>query len=282
MLIAIITVAAIVLGGGKGKSDKGYEFYPHIEPVTKEATQILDYYLNADMPWDESYEFTIPEYSGTKFEWTSEKISAVENGEETELFTGMPIWSVFLCDLTGDGLPEICSTVSIGSGIIDNRIIVYDYKNRTIYELSDRFNYDYILSMQSQKLIAVKNPLDSINGGKPNYCSLSIKDGKLILTEIEEFAGDESTATYTSPDYGFSIAFPDSWADKVSIVYQKDEYGERFEIYSPITNVDPAAYIDVHDKSTLRMSGAKEADKLVVFEHNDIIRDCLNVRNDML
>ena len=70
---------------------------------------------------------------------------AVKGSKSTSLYTGMPIWNAYFCDLSGDGLPELCSTISWGSGMIDNRVIIYDYANGASYELSDRGNYDFIL-----------------------------------------------------------------------------------------------------------------------------------------
>ena len=57
----------------------------------------------------------------------------------------MPIWNTYFCDLTGDGIPDLCSTYTFGSGIIDSRIIIYDYANGASYELSDRGNFDFVL-----------------------------------------------------------------------------------------------------------------------------------------
>jgi len=108
------------------------------------------------MVWDEVREITLDEFPGVTFRWHPEKLEAVTDNEIVSLYTGMPIWSVYFCDLTGDGKPELCSTISIGSGIIDNRIIVYDYAERVSYELSDRMNYDYLLNMQEGKLIVEK------------------------------------------------------------------------------------------------------------------------------
>ena len=39
----------------------------------------------------------------------------------------------------------MCSTISWGSGMIDNRVIIYDYANGASYELSDRGNFDFTL-----------------------------------------------------------------------------------------------------------------------------------------
>ena len=72
------------------------------------------------------------------------------------LYNGMPICSVYFYDLTGDGNPELCSTLSIGSGIIDNRIMIYDYAGGASNELSDRGNFDYVLNMQEDSLVVEK------------------------------------------------------------------------------------------------------------------------------
>jgi len=61
-----------------------------------------------------------------------------------------------LADLTNDGKPEFCATVSVGSGIIDNRIVVFDYAEGKTYQLSDRMHYDYYLSLSGDKLTATQ------------------------------------------------------------------------------------------------------------------------------
>ena len=64
---------------------------------------------------------------------------------ERVLIQGMPVWSAYLSDLNGDGYPEICAETSFGSGMIDNRIVIYDYANSTSYLLEDRGHHDYHL-----------------------------------------------------------------------------------------------------------------------------------------
>lgn len=99
----------------------------------------------SEMQWDGQMEANIPEFPDVTFRWTYGEMMAVTGNEITSLYTGMPIWNAYFCDLTGDGLPELCSTISWGSGMIDNRVIIYDYANGASYELSDRGNYDFIL-----------------------------------------------------------------------------------------------------------------------------------------
>ena len=113
--------------------------------------------LNGDeMVWDGVREYNLDEFSGVTFRWHYGRLEAVTEKEAVTLYTGMPIWSVYFYDLTGDGSPELCSTLSFGSGMIDNRIIIYDYVGGASYELSDRGNFDYVLNMQGDSLIVEK------------------------------------------------------------------------------------------------------------------------------
>ena len=90
-------------------------------------------------------------------------MEAVTENEITPLYTGMPIWNTYFCDLTGDGLPELCSTITFGSGIIDSRVIVYDYANGASYTLEDRGKYDYSLRLDGSdgSLCVVQRAHDS-------------------------------------------------------------------------------------------------------------------------
>jgi len=104
------------------------------------------------MSWDKSIDLSLPEFPGVTFTWTSGKVTA--NGKD--LLWGMPVWNVYLADLTNDGKPEICATVSFGSGICDTRVTVYDYANGEEYQLADRAYYDYYLSMHEGKVMVTQ------------------------------------------------------------------------------------------------------------------------------
>ena len=108
----------------------------------------FDYSDNpSEMQWDGRMEANIPEFPDVTFRWYPGKMDAVTEEGITTLYTGMPIWSAYFCDLTWDGIPEICSQVSFGSGIIDNRVIIFDYANGVSYKLEDRGYHDYYLRM---------------------------------------------------------------------------------------------------------------------------------------
>lgn len=124
----------------------------------------FDYLENPEeMNWDGRLEIDLPEYPGVTFRCYPEKMEAVTGNEITPLYTGMPIWNTYFCDLTGDGLPDLCSTVTFGSGIIDSRIIVCDYANGESYTLEDRGKYDYSLRLDESdgSLCVVQRAHDS-------------------------------------------------------------------------------------------------------------------------
>ncbi len=98
-----------------------------------------------EMPWNGRLETSIPEIPDTVFYWVPEMMAAVTGKEATPLYYGMPIWSTYFCDLTGDGIPELCSSCSFGSGIVDQRIIIYDYANGASYGLIGRGVFDFTL-----------------------------------------------------------------------------------------------------------------------------------------
>lgn len=140
--------------GGDNVSDMG----------PAQAEKWFDYLENPEeMNWDGRLEIALPEYPGVTFRWYPEKMEAVTENEITPLYTGMPIWNTYFCDLTGDGLPELCSTITFGSGIIDSRIIVCDYANGESYTLEDRGKYDYSLRLDESdgSLCVVQRAHDS-------------------------------------------------------------------------------------------------------------------------
>ena len=110
----------------------------------------FDYTENPSAMDDEST-INLPIYPDVTFSYNQAQIIASkpfdtsELTDHTILITGMPIWNAYFADLTGDDYPEICATYTFGSGIIDSRIIIYDYAKGSSYELSDRGNFDFTL-----------------------------------------------------------------------------------------------------------------------------------------
>ena len=139
------------------------------------AEKWFDYYH--EVPHDEVQTLELEEFSNTVFYYNGLNVTTDKEGENV-LIGGWPVRNVYLSDLTGDGLPELCATVSIGFGFIDDRIIVCDYASKTEYELSDRFNYDYFLTMEDDSLIVNQVPY---GGGETVSGKLALLNGEIAM-----------------------------------------------------------------------------------------------------
>lgn len=110
--------------------------------IVDEINSVIEWfdYLETpdEMKWDGSHEISLTEFPDVTFRWTYGEMLAVKGSKSTSLYTGMPIWNAYFCDLTGDGLPELCSSISWGSGMIDNRVIIYDYAKPLFMRLPSR------------------------------------------------------------------------------------------------------------------------------------------------
>lgn len=153
--VLVLALAALLTLAGCGASAGDAEL--------SEPRVWLDYRASCeDMPWDEVQELELPEdYPGVVFRWTASQVSAAADGEEEALFSGMPVWSVFLADLSGDGRPELCANVSFGSGMVDDRVLVYDYAAGALYTLEDRGYRDYTLALEEGRLTVTERDYPS-------------------------------------------------------------------------------------------------------------------------
>jgi hypothetical protein len=158
-----------------GSTGLVFDDYLGIESIPNYETQKwLDFLNGEEMPWGKSRELSLPEFPDVKFTWTPDKITAGDR----DLIFGMPVWNVYLADLTNDGKPEICTTVSFGSGIVDTRVVVCDYVNDKEYALVDRMYYDYYLSMQDGKLMVTQT--DYNRGKTLASAQLQLVNGEIL------------------------------------------------------------------------------------------------------
>ena len=150
-------------------------------------------------------ELMMPEFPDVTFQAVSNEIRAVRNGESTVIISGMPVWNAFLCDLTGDGVSEICATVSFGSGIIDEHVVVYDYATQTEYTLWERGVFDYTLRLEDRKLICDKlfYPHEEIAASGP-LMLVSAGGGDGMRLEIHSDEKKEDPSSVSFADFDFS------------------------------------------------------------------------------
>ena len=154
-------------------------------PGAPAVVQWADFSDSGYPPYDgEQLTFTLAVFPDTEFRWRDGTVYAAENGEETQLIRGMPVWNVFFTDLGGDGYPELCAGVSSGSGIVDGHIEVYDYHNKQLYTLWDRMEYDYILGYDetNDMLVVTRQSYSSYSLGEdPSETEI----GRLVLENGE-------------------------------------------------------------------------------------------------
>ena len=83
--------------------------------IVDEINSVIEWfdYLETpdEMKWDGSLEISLTEFPDVTFRWTYGEMLAVKGSKSTSLYTGMPIWNAYFCDLTGDGL--FCRTLNI-------------------------------------------------------------------------------------------------------------------------------------------------------------------------
>lgn len=178
------------------------------------ASRWFDCLLSPEENGSDRLETTLPELPGVTFRWTQGSMDALSNGKETQLYTGMPIWNTYFADLTGDGIPDLCSTLSFGSGMIDNRVLVYDYANSASYELSDRGNYDFTLRLNEadgQLYVdkAIYNTAEIVETGPLVFRNRCIEVDWMDVSEVSEGTTKYELTIGAEGVYYIELSLPD-------------------------------------------------------------------------
>jgi len=178
------------------------------------ATQWFDY---TDGYWPQNMDSQAyqPEKLVGTLSCTAEKLSLITEKETKTLYEGMPIWNAYFADLNDDGTREVCSAVSMGSGIIDNRIMVYDLAAGQCYELEARGKYDYNLLLNNGQLLVTQT--DAATGETLMTGALALVDGQLQLVNGSTA---ESSAAYKQTEPAVQETEAAGTADNVPNRYQ--------------------------------------------------------------
>lgn len=153
------------------------------------------------------------------------------------------ITDIYLCDITGDGIPEMCFNTTFGSGLIDLRISAIDCSTgKTIFSLSDRGKHDYTFAEENGSLIIVERGRlsDNVTGiGTLTYDggNVSVDWGRCVSTKAYCFnintLTDGATHPFTvlrsrSDVEHYLIHYPQTEKDYIELKNCLDSYGEEF------------------------------------------------------
>ena len=149
-------------------------------------------------PWDgiRKEKFTMPEYPGVTFiipDSTDTMLRYEEAGVEhtavslsSALFDWGYLENMYLVDLNGDGIREICITVNKGSGASQPYILVYNHTTKQCHVMHgfDRYEY-YTLGMEDGQMVVWC--LDAIGQGIKDSGKLLIIGERLIFIGKKSF-----------------------------------------------------------------------------------------------
>ncbi|MBP3733238.1 MAG: hypothetical protein J6I84_08330, partial [Bacilli bacterium] len=126
------------------------------------GTKLFDYWIDGEDCFDKAETgVSLSEYPDVVFKY-DRSTSELKANEEV-IHYGM--FSLYAADFNKDGYRELCIGFSVGSGIIDERIDIYDYHNgKIIFQLNHRVGYpdqanDYYLFLDDLDQLCVKETL---------------------------------------------------------------------------------------------------------------------------
>lgn len=154
------------------------------------------------------------------------------------------ITDIYLCDITGDGIPEMCFNTTFGSGLIDLRISAIDCSTgKEILSLSDRGKHDYSFAEENGSLIIVERGgllSDNVtrtgtltyDGGNVSVDwgrSVSTKAYCFNINTLTDGAAHPFTVLRSRSDVEhYLIHYPQTEKDYIELKNCLDSYGEEF------------------------------------------------------
>lgn len=187
--------------------------------------------------------FTVSEFNNAIVKIDNENYSVYLDGELLAKF--FCITDIYLCDITGDGIPEMCFNTTFGSGLIDLRISAIDCSTgKTIFSLSDRGQHDYTFSEENGSLIIVERggllsdnvtrtgTLTYDGGGNVSVDwgrSVSTKAYCFNINTLTDGAAHPFTVLRSRSDVeNYIIRYPQTEKDYIELKNCLDSYGEEF------------------------------------------------------
>ena len=134
--------------------------------------------VDSDTPPQGRFEASYFEGSGNRVEFTPDQ-EFKRFVDSCSMFGVPEDWLYYSADVTGDGIEDRCTSVTVGSGIIRTITLVYDMQNHVGYSLSG-MDYDYYaVGVEDGRLIVEERGAD----GSPKKVTgtVELADGELVF-----------------------------------------------------------------------------------------------------
>lgn len=89
-------------------------------------------------------------------------------------------------DVTGDGYPDLCASITQGSGIVSSNVMVYDVYNKKAYDLNGRPDLDYWIDSVEDNVMYIKRVENGVDRVKAELGVLRFEQDQLVFEEIVE------------------------------------------------------------------------------------------------
>ena len=145
-------------------------------------------------------------------------------GENLTLM-GTMMWDLYMSDITGDGIDDICATFFTGSGMISKLVVVYDIQENRGYKLSDRCTYDYMIED-------------------------ALSDGTLVISRTNW--ADRDNVVFGSIAFDEDEIFFDDGLDRKGLSFKTLKLFEDAAVYLPAGETGYGDYFSSRDFSEIR------------------------------
>lgn len=195
-----------------------------------------------------SSSFIISEFDNAVVEIDQSNYSININGKRIAYRQANQLFSIitdlYLYDITGDGIPEMCFNIEVGSGYVDSKIAIVEYSSeKVIFSLSDRLKHDYSFIESNDRLCIVeRGGLLSDNVTRTGTLTydggnVSVDWGRSVSTKAYCFNIDTLTDVAAHPFTvlrsrsdveNYIIHYPQTEKDYIELKSCFDRYDEEF------------------------------------------------------
>lgn len=222
--------------------------------------KLFDYWVDGEDCFDKAKDgVSLSEYPDVTFKY--DKSTSELKANEEVIHYGM--FSLYAADFNNDGYRELCIGFSVGSGIIDERIDIYDYHNgKIIFQLNHRVGYpdqanDYYLFLDDLDQLCVKETLNMKPGEETRTGRFTVDTDGAISVSWKNHPNNGSSDSSSSDNNNSS-------SDSFSSIVDPGE----IKTIARDLNVDYGLH--VQDKATLLFG-----DMIIPFNYKDYNIDYL-------